>query len=536
MNACALGSPDLTITKVHPDPITNPHNIIYCEGKIKGFEVNINMTFWPKIVRERVDAMSTEARIYGELGPILDVYTPNILPFLGNRECETFVDAMEALKKNSHKVVDTLFDRVSGKGDKEEDLTHVNLLITKKPRGSKLSEWFEQLHAQEKEKELLVQDVLFQLAYTLVVFEDLGLMHHSLTTKNVYVEKLVVPLHYSAKISEEVTVTRTLSYFVEIQDFTGATKVPTDYDRTTIKNTYLDKVRCKKFGDCNTFRKNMDWFSILQSISTDGPYFYNLMKKIVLYEPLLKGVDEQYNVRLVESGRPCKCNLEGDCDTCENVDLDNESLIVAPSVFLKTSRGKCRRPAFVCPSAKLPGAKRKTSEPPRTPEPTPSQSKRSEPPKRKAPEPPKTPEPPPPRAKRPEPPKTPEPPPPQAKRPEYPKTPAPPKRPAPHKRPAPPRTPAPPKRPAPHPQVKKQNGEPRKPKEPPARTVRELRHCLNLPQGDRVNTLKEIKTAYKSLSLEVHPDKCSSDEFLDCQERFKEVDACKKAYDKIAVK
>jgi hypothetical protein len=325
MSACSPGSSTLVLTKIHPYPENNPHNIIFCEGKVLETDVNINMTFGS---RQQVDAKSTESRIYDELGKILDRYTPNVVLFLGNRTCDSVINAMNTLNaSNDRKMMKSLFDQVHSVariGNPEQPtLTHVNMLLTKKPRGSQLSQLLENNSFEgESDKSQCLKDVLFQLAYTLLVFEDLGLMHHSLTANNVFVEKLPVPLHFSAKIGGDVVVTRFIKYFILIQDFTNATKVATSDSPAIIKNNYLEERLCKSIGTCNTFRHNMDWFNILRSMSTYDTFIYSEILKIVRSESLL-------------------------------TEEDLRDLLYSPYTFLSDLHGttkNCKKPAFSRPS------------------------------------------------------------------------------------------------------------------------------------------------------------------------------------------
>jgi len=52
------------------------------------------------------------------------------------------------------------------------------------------------------------------------------------------------------------------------------------------------------------------------------------------------------------------------------------------------------------------------------------------------------------------------------------------------------------------------------------REVEEARKLLGLPEEA---TLKEIKSAYRKLSLKYHPDKCSRKNQKECEDMFKKI-------------
>jgi hypothetical protein len=253
------------------------------------------------------------------------------------------VNTISVLKEQMN--INPLFDSFA--------LDKIRMVVTKAAKGIKLADWirdFVHMPISEEELEGFIKDVLFQLAYTLIVFEKFGLMHHDLHVENVFVEKLPIPLHFSVDILDRKIV-RNVKYFVQIYDFDRSTKVETAFDNVVLHNTLLDSDFCDRFGECNEFHKNVDWVTILHSMYLCSQHFGSdlpIIENVVDSDLLTKST--HHGKQLVHMGRPCT-RPEVGYRKCTRFPLD-ESLITSPFDFLRINyeeASKCK-PAFSLPS------------------------------------------------------------------------------------------------------------------------------------------------------------------------------------------
>jgi hypothetical protein len=342
LNACYLGLPNLTITKVLTDEEKSSSSTsILCEGTAFDEEVIMKISF-EAFYPEYDNSLQLESDVYEKIVPLLSEHTPNLMPFLAKGECGRFITSFTVLSTlmNNKKVIRNFEKEMSGQRLMNNyDLNKLQLVVTKKAKGLKLYEWLMNGELVSDKENLLnfTKDVLLQIAYTLVIFEDFGLMHHDLHAGNVFVEKLPTPLHFSVNIGKKVIV-RNINYFVQIYDFDHSAKVGTKFNDIVLHNTLLDNDFCPRFGECNKFFKNMDWFTILQSLHMvypSLPLISNLVEK-----KLMKGGYKSLN--LAFTGRPCTCprDLPG-CRKCTQIDLDREGLVVSPLLYLLQNYESC---------------------------------------------------------------------------------------------------------------------------------------------------------------------------------------------------
>jgi hypothetical protein len=362
IDVCKLGLPNLHITKVYTEEQqSSVSDSIICTGLAYGEEVFVKMSFEPRD-RKKDNSLETEALIYEKVIPRLAMCTPNLIPFLSSGVCsESFGVSLEELMRTGD---NALYDTLSVLKKRMTNnplfesyaLDKMRMVVTKAAKGIKLERMIHdfavyELHSEE-ELEDFMKDILFQLAYTLVVFEKFGLMHHDLHVRNVFVEKLPIPLHYSVDILDRKIV-RNVKYFVQIYDFDRSTKVQTIYDDVVLHNTLLDSNFCEQYGECNEFHENVDWFTILQSMFLCSQYFGSklpILETLVDNDLLTKSLYD--GKELVHMGRPCTRPDDVGNRKCVRFPLE-ESLIISPLEFLRSSyeaaSDKCI-PAFSLPT------------------------------------------------------------------------------------------------------------------------------------------------------------------------------------------
>jgi hypothetical protein len=319
------------------------------------------------IDKDKDNSLDAEAFIYHKVTPELRKYTPNIVTHLGVGVCkQLFLQKLKAMseRNDANKAnyniimneINMLRERYSGK----YNFDHANLLVTRKADGKTLDQWLTQDWTQwdEVEKEHFTFDVLIQIAYTLLVFEDLGFTHNDLHAGNVFVEALERPMVYSVRMNKNTVISRTVSFFVRIYDFDRSSKVATKYSEFRVENTLLKNIFCAEVGQCNKFRRNADWFTILTN-------YYHLTKGYIGIKHLLSEKARGWKARskngdnrgrLVHPGTPCFCT-DSKCtgkSACRQIELDDTSLIKGPEAFMLEflHNTKCK-PYFTRPSLRV---------------------------------------------------------------------------------------------------------------------------------------------------------------------------------------
>ena len=200
------------------------------------------------------------------------------------------------------------------------------------------------------ERRNFANDILFQIAYTLLVFKDFGLMHNDLHAGNIFVEPLATPLRLTYGIKEGVIRTREVNFFVRIFDFDRSSVTPRD-GTFFEQNTKLSSKYCKMFGQCNTFRPNADWFSILHTLYkiSDNSFLFLSYLPEDLSKLGIRNRRERtgHHGKLVALGYGCICDND-QCSTCTPATFED---IVTPMYYLTNLRGEHNfTPDYVLPS------------------------------------------------------------------------------------------------------------------------------------------------------------------------------------------
>ena len=188
----------------------------------------------------------------------------------------------------------------------------------------------------------LVKEVLIQIAYTLIIFERVGFQHNDLHDKNIMItfSESDETLYYSipnASPNKNQLISIQSNLIIKIIDFEGSSKRGTPINSIIIDNPKLNGKRCDTIGDCNTFVKYKDWFTILYYIyKTAVEYEFDNQKQFTTIEdyrrystfksPLRKYMEFLIGNRLLSypiafPGRPCIFNGN---KPCIPIDLKNE--------------------------------------------------------------------------------------------------------------------------------------------------------------------------------------------------------------------
>jgi bisphosphoglycerate-dependent phosphoglycerate mutase len=335
LNGCKLGYPNLKITKVLSsiEKLSSSTSIV-CEGTAfeEKEEVMVKISFDAKRP-DKDNSLQIESDIYEKIVPLLSIHTPNLMSFLATGKCNNFKSEASLTTFRGIMGIESwrVFIEEVNEIRRGYNRDKLNMVVTKKAKGKKLMDWLMNPGLMMiPDLFNFIKDILLQIAYTLVNFEDFGLMHHDLHVGNVFVEELSTPLRYSVNVGEKIIV-RDIKYFVQIYDFDHSMKVSTEYNDTILHNNLLDTDFCLRLGECNRFYKSMDWFTILHSmymVRPSTPLVSELVDK-----DLLKGIYK--SLELAFMGRPCTCpKNESNCTKCTPINLDKEGLIQSPLQYL----------------------------------------------------------------------------------------------------------------------------------------------------------------------------------------------------------
>jgi hypothetical protein len=370
---CRLGLPDLQFTEVRPDQFTDAHSTsVVANAVVHDMNVVVKLSFAQRS-GQGVDIVAIERLLYTEFVPYMSRFTPNLLSFLGNGHCRTFQTSLASLVTNQTsfaKEIQTVVQKIYSRNKNSErfNFNDVTLMVTRRAGGKSLLEWLwsggQWRTWDVADQRKFMSDVLFQIGYTLSVFEDLGLMHNDLHCGNVFVEQLSMPLSLSYGIDDDCVVSENVSFFVRIFDFGLANKTPTQYEPSRLVNTLLNTDgRCRAFGTCDTFRNNADWFMILQHIYRTSDNYW-IIEEIANKELLRFPVQNDPGIssvgaRLAWAGHACMCESSV-CTECTKIVLDGPEYdymdqqhnfpMKSPEQFLKKFyvHSECR-PEYVRP-------------------------------------------------------------------------------------------------------------------------------------------------------------------------------------------
>ena len=110
-------------------------------------------------------------------------------------------------------------------------------------------------------------EILMQMAYTLIIFEDYGLSHNDLHLGNVFL--LSAPSQGEVRYDVRgKTFVLSGDSMIKIIDFDRGSKSETILDQRILKNTILGQETdlCAVHGFCNSFTKNLDWIKFISHL------------------------------------------------------------------------------------------------------------------------------------------------------------------------------------------------------------------------------------------------------------------------------
>lgn len=258
-------------------------------------------------------------------------FTPHVAKFLSAGEQLSLKFDVGSLTKFTAQTKSIMDMNTNSDGYGKLDMEKPVSIATEKLKGSPLNDWVHYFVNNRPPQELsaFLYDVLFQIAYTLLVFEDLGIMHNNLHTGKIFVHHRPTKLSYETRPG--CTVDREVQYYVKIVDFDHGSKSPTRMDKTVIHNNYLGQGACESLGACNEYRPNADWFTIISYLYSESKW--ETLERIFPVDLL------QNTTALAFRGHLCYC-VEGGgnmgCTKCGQIDAAGVTLM-SPATFLEHS-------------------------------------------------------------------------------------------------------------------------------------------------------------------------------------------------------
>lgn len=223
-------------------------------------------------------------------------YTPNVILTLGAFECSTdqviknMKESFENAVKKGHFMTREIpkteygtylldfqrefndFVKTAGAPYYNDD--KINVLLLERGKGQSLKDWSTVSRSLSS-----WLSVLFQILYTLLVFEVFGLKHNDLHVGNVFIQENITPQTYIYIVSENTYFEVPVKYLVKIYDFdlgsfTGvgsAQGKDLELNDLKLRNTKLDigglKTQfCYNYGVCNKANPKFDPFTVLDNV------------------------------------------------------------------------------------------------------------------------------------------------------------------------------------------------------------------------------------------------------------------------------
>ncbi len=277
--------------------------------------------------------LAAENFYYSKLSPMMLEQKAHVVPFIAEELCSNFAEQVNEMQNNDIKsqiqAQIKMFQKYS--------FNDVRILITSHIRfdvqnyaSMDLDTYIRKLLLDRQltsDKRLkLVNDIMFQVALTLDVFEKMQFMHNDLSIGNVLIRQsndFAFDKYYVG--DRRLLNMRYVDCFVFDFDHSFHSSMP---------NPMLDGRMCTMHHECNKFTKNWDWFQFLFTLndlasidSLVGEYISQVLK----YNSINHRLFDRYS-------RPCLCDGE-DCNVCIP-DEEALSSTMTPSEFMVFSYEK----------------------------------------------------------------------------------------------------------------------------------------------------------------------------------------------------
>ncbi len=235
-----------------------------------------------KIYINIFDFLNIEKKIYEELFKLVQYnITPNILCKIGiSNNLSNFYETFQSISPELKKKLDSTIRAVNrditekSQGRYTPDWSITNLTITQKGDMS-LFDILETLTPEQ------VKEVLFQLLYTLYVFEQIQFSHGDLHLGNIMINRLTEPVDLYYKISGQMYKISTM-LVVKIYDFDHSTIFKSTNIKVNSRNITIheQKNTQKMLGITNRFNKNLDKLKLLLPLF-DTPLIKDVLSEFI---------------------------------------------------------------------------------------------------------------------------------------------------------------------------------------------------------------------------------------------------------------
>ena len=291
--------------------------------------------FRVKRMRQYDNSLEVERNIYKRIvNPLMTRgHTPHVVAYYGELVCDTFWQTLQRLA-SENSTAEQILAYLKRNGRKLEsngyDVRKMRALITERSRGIDLRYFIVRTNgrliqsnaAQQSQFETIYLPVLFQLFYTLLVFQQVGLQHNDLHAGNIFVDKLDAASRSVYKVDSKQCYLHNSAFMVRIFDFDRAAKLPTQYDSCKLQNKALDNFYCKRYGQCAQLNVRFEIYRLICNIyrvngasKASQNSFLRQFCTFVVPEKVLKLQSGKKKGDLAAGCILCFCDREG-CDSC----------------------------------------------------------------------------------------------------------------------------------------------------------------------------------------------------------------------------
>ncbi len=194
---------------------------------------------------------------------ILDHFTPNVMSYIGAFQCPSFWNDVynKRYRNNFLADINQQLSDINAKFNQQYDFTRANVLLIEKGSGMNFDTWINTEKSLEDWK-----SVLFQIFYTLSVFNNIGLQHNDIHLGNIWIETDLSPKNTIYFVTENTYFVVPTNNLVKIFDFDLASY-------KNITNTRIKNYLCKDYGVCNKKNPKFDSFIVLSILYSALPEF-----------------------------------------------------------------------------------------------------------------------------------------------------------------------------------------------------------------------------------------------------------------------
>ncbi len=280
-------------------------------------------------------SLAAENFYYSKLSPMMIEQKAHVVPFIAEELCSNFVEQVDTMENVSIK--SQIQSQIKMFESQKYSFNDVRILVTSHIRFDQNSDNSMDLDTYMRKLLLdrqmtndvrlkLVNDIMFQVALTLDVFDKMQFMHNDLSIGNVLVRQ-----------SNDFTFDK---YYIGDRRLMNMRYVECfvfDFDHSfheSMPNPILNGRMCSMHHECNKFTKNWDWFQFLftlndlASIDTDLGEF---LGQVLKYNKSNHKLFDRYS-------RACLCDGE-DCNVCIP-DEEALSSTMTPAQFMVFSYEK----------------------------------------------------------------------------------------------------------------------------------------------------------------------------------------------------